>query len=154
METFDSLMKKFGFNSPDEIVRLRRFYLEFPASNMKWGQMLVEEAEAIVRYEKTIQMLNEGKEVINREGGSSMVPIIDPYQPVVLSPIKDKSKLAKGDIVLAKVEGKYYLHKISAIKGSGKKKRYQISNNHGYVNGWTSASKIYGIVTEVLAKDQ
>lgn len=34
----------------------------------------------------------------------------------------------------------------TAIEGD----RYQISNNHGHINGWTTRTKIYGIVTEIF----
>lgn len=39
------------------------------------------------------------------------------------------------------------MHLIKTIKGVDKKKRYQIGNNRGGVNGWISESKIYGILT-------
>ncbi len=48
-------------------------------------------------------------------------------------------------MVPAKVKGRHYLHLGSAIGGD----RIQISNNHGYVNGWTYRNKIYGIVTAI-----
>ena len=44
-------------------------------------------------------------------------------------------------------KGHYYLHKISAIKNE---KTYQISNNHGHVNGWISRNQIFGKVVEIL----
>jgi hypothetical protein len=46
----------------------------------------------------------------------------------------------QGDIVLCEVHGNEYLHFVSAIRGN----RYQISNNHGYVNGWIDAQAIFG----------
>lgn len=79
-----------------------------------------------------------------REPGNSMTPIIRHREPVTLAPV-DTAKLEKGDIVLAKVRGRFYTHKIVAIcKG-----RVQIANNHGHVNGWTSRQQVYGIVTAV-----
>lgn len=57
----------------------------------------------------------------------------------------DRSKLAVDDVVLAKVKGRYWLHKISAIDGD----RVQISNNHGHVNGWTRRDKVYASVTNL-----
>lgn len=70
-----------------------------------------------------------------------MVPKINSGNLVKISP--DLSDLKKGDIVLCKVNGRQYLHLISAIKGD----RYQISNNKGYVNGWTQT--IFGKVISV-----
>ena len=52
--------------------------------------------------------------------------------------------LKNGEI--CKVNGHYYLHKISAVKG----KTYQISNNHGQVNGTITRNSIYGKVVEIL----
>ena len=54
--------------------------------------------------------------------------------------------LKKNDIVLCKVKGHIYLHKISAINGN----RFQISNNHKHVNGWVSRNCLYGKVVEIL----
>lgn len=51
-----------------------------------------------------------------------------------------------GDIVLCKVEGQQYLHLVSAIGSDG---RFQISNNKGHVNGWTTPKNIFGVVTNV-----
>ena len=79
--------------------------------------------------------------------GQSMTPILKSGQPVICKPVTEETELKKNDIVLCKVKGKYYLHKISAIKnGSG----YQISNNHGHVNGMICRNNIYGVVVEIL----
>jgi len=48
--------------------------------------------------------------------------------------------LAIDDVVLCRVSGQQYLHLIKAIQGE----RYQIGNNRGHVNGWTSRGQIYG----------
>ena len=79
-----------------------------------------------------------------KEPGNSMVPIIHHREPVTLAPV-DTSKLKKGDVVLAKVGGRFYTHKVVAVQGD----RVQIGNNHGHVNGWTSRDQVYAIVTEV-----
>lgn len=78
--------------------------------------------------------------------GNSMTPILKSGQPVIAVPVTEDTKLEKNDIVLCKVNGHYYLHKISAIKN----KTYQISNNHGHVNGTISRNCIYGKVVEIL----
>ena len=78
------------------------------------------------------------------EPGNSMVPIIKSRQPVKLEPIGTHI-LKVGDIVFCKVHGYHYTHKITAIDHD----RYQIGNNHGHINGWTTKDKIYGIVTKV-----
>ena len=61
-----------------------------------------------------------------------MTPILKSGQPVICKPVTKDTLLKKNDIVLCKVKGNYYLHKISAIKNGVS---YQISNNHGHVNG-------------------
>ena len=79
--------------------------------------------------------------------GQSMVPLIKSGQSVIVVPIKEGTILEKGDIVFCKVGGHFYLHKISAIKN---KNSYQISNNHGHINGTISKKNIFGKVVEIL----
>jgi SOS-response transcriptional repressor LexA len=69
-----------------------------------------------------------------------MTPRIVSGQLVRVAPRDEDVKV--GDIVLAKVKGQLYLHKVSAIQGW----RVQISNNHGHINGWTTQERIYGVV--------
>lgn len=88
-----------------------------------------------------VQKLQDGEEVSFRPRGNSMTPKIKSGDLVTVSP--DASSLKKGDIVLCKVKGNQYLHLVTAMDGN----RYQISNNHGFVNGWTS--QIYGKVVGV-----
>ena len=88
-----------------------------------------------------IEPLSRGETVLVRGIGNSMTPILKSGEVNTISPVGD-AKLEKGDIVLAKVGKSVYLHKISAIKNMKKNTLYQISNNHGHVNGWTS--KVYG----------
>lgn len=88
-----------------------------------------------------IDQLLAGKEVSFRPVGNSMTPRIQSGQLVTFSP--DVSNIETGDIVLCKVHGNIMVHLVSAIQGE----RYQISNNHGHVNGWTK--KIYGKVIRI-----
>lgn len=98
-----------------------------------------------LRLQPILETLANNKTVENyKESGNSMVPLIHHQEPVTLSPV-DTSKLEIGDIVLAKVSGRFFLHKISAVKDN----QVQISNNKGYVNGWTTRDKVYGIVSAV-----
>lgn len=100
-----------------------------------------------MRANLVIERLRAGQTVENhREAGNSMVPIIRHREPVTISPV-EHSKLEKGDIVLAKVGGALYTHKVSAVDHG--KRRVQIANNQGHVNGWTSYDCVYGIVTHV-----
>lgn len=62
----------------------------------------------------------------------------------MLEPITwDKAEV--GDIVYCKVKGNWYTHLVTA---KSEQRGCQISNNQGYVNGWTKA--VYGVVTEVI----
>ena len=61
-----------------------------------------------------------GATVEFRPSGSSMVPLIRSRQQVVVAPV-DRSKLAVGDIVLARVTGTVYLHLVSAVDRVGQK---------------------------------
>ncbi len=67
-------------------------------------------------------------------------------QLVTVEPVKDDAQgVVVGDVVLCKVGGRTMLHKVTALRGG----QYQISNNSGYVNGWTMAKNIFGKLTRV-----
>ncbi|MFJ6048676.1 S26 family signal peptidase [Streptomyces sp. NPDC092307] len=87
-----------------------------------------------------------GATVEFRPTGSSMVPLIRSRQRVVVAPV-DPARLKPGDIVLARVAGTVYLHLVSAVDFA--RKRVQISNNRGRVNGWTGHDRVFGICTAV-----
>jgi hypothetical protein len=87
-----------------------------------------------------------GETVEFRPSGSSMVPLIRSRQPVVVAPV-DPSKLQIGDIVLVRVAGTVYLHLVSALEPA--RRRVQISNNRGRVNGWTGYERVFGICLSV-----
>lgn len=89
-----------------------------------------------------IEPLLEGRTVVVRGIGNSMSPRLLSGQLVSVYPVGPKTVLQKGDIVLCKVQGSVYMHLISAVRGE----QYQISNNHGHVNGWISRARIYGKV--------
>jgi hypothetical protein len=90
--------------------------------------------------------VSAGATVELRPSGSSMVPLIRSRQRVIVAPV-DPTKLEVGDIVLARVAGTVYLHLVSAVDQA--RKRVQISNNRGRVNGWTSHDRVFGICVAV-----
>lgn len=96
-----------------------------------------------MRYPDIVRELSEGRSVTLKPHGNSMTPIIKSGQRIVLSPVL-ASEVEVGDAVLAKVKGRYFIHKVTAIGDDG---RFQISNNHGHVNGWTR--QVYGKVTQI-----
>jgi phage repressor protein C with HTH and peptisase S24 domain len=91
---------------------------------------------------RVIADLQAGKTVLHRGKGNSMTPLIHSGDLQTLVPVTDPSTLKKGDAVLCKVRGSVFTHKITAIKGKSGELQFQISNNHGHVNGWTRA--VYG----------
>ena len=86
-----------------------------------------------------IDRLLKGETIQFRPRGNSMTGKIESGQLCTIAPALTET-LRKGDIVLCKVGGGQYLHLINAIQGD----RFQISNNRGHVNGWTSAKNIFG----------
>lgn len=95
-----------------------------------------------MNLERVVKELKNGP-VTFRTKGNSMTPKVHSGDEVTVAPFEGTPR--KGDIVLAKVKGRYYLHLVTAVEES--KRRVQISNNHGHVNGWTSFDKVKGIKT-------
>lgn len=91
-----------------------------------------------------IERLRNGETIETSEKGNSMVPLIKSGQKHLLAPIKLED-VVKGDIVFCKVSGKYYTHLVTAVDPN---KGLQISNNHGYVNGWTKT--VFGKCIKVI----
>ena len=98
-------------------------------------------------YLQLIADLQSGRIIQRKEKGNSMVPLIRSGQPHTLEPVRDLAALQVGDIVFCKVRGHYYTHLISAIRKNKDQLEFQISNNHGHVNGWTR--NVYGKVIGV-----
>lgn len=90
-----------------------------------------------------IQDLQAGKTIQCRPRGNSMTGRISSGQLCTIAPI-DRDPV-KGDVVLCKVRGHQYLHVVTAVRPD----QYQISNNHGHVNGWTSRKNVFGLLTRV-----
>lgn len=93
---------------------------------------------------KKIERLLNGETIISKEPGNSMTPIIKHRQPVRLAPVTWE-ECEIDDVVYCKVGGKVYTHLVTA---KDPRKGLQISNNHGYVNGWTKT--VYGKMIEAL----
>ena len=80
-----------------------------------------------------------------RPRGKSMTGLINSGDLVTVLSLKNNFTLSVGDIVLCKVKGRHYLHKITAVKPN----QYQIGNNKGHINGWITINAIYGIVSRI-----
>jgi len=96
-----------------------------------------------------LKTLLEKGEVSWNPHGNSMTPRMKSGGRVTVKRV-DASQCRVGDAVYAKVKGTYYLHLLSAIDETHL--RYQISNNHGRVNGWVGADKIFGICVQIEDK--
>lgn len=92
------------------------------------------------------QLLAEGQTVKFRPHGNSMTPLITSGQLVTVAPVDPNNPPKAGAIVLCRVNGNQMLHKVTAIGSDG---RYQISNNHGHVNGWCTLKNVFGVLVSV-----
>ncbi|MBC6456502.1 S26 family signal peptidase [Actinomadura sp. HBU206391] len=93
----------------------------------------------------------DGDTVEFRPTGSSMVPLIGSRELVTVAPV-DPTRIEVGDIVLARVAGSVYLHLVSALDPA--RRRVQISNNRGRINGWTGFDRVFGICLAVEGVDR
>lgn len=96
-----------------------------------------------------IALLQQGQTVKFRPHGNSMQPRIESGQLVTVAPRYADGQfyqIVVGDVVLCKVDGRQWLHLVTAIGSDG---RYQISNNKGHVNGWTTDQNVFGVLTRV-----
>jgi hypothetical protein len=96
-----------------------------------------------MRRNFTLEKLQAGETVRRSEKGNSMIPLIYSGQEHLLEPATWES-VDVGDIAYAKVHGNFYTHLVTA---KNNEKGCQISNNHGYVNGWTK--QVFGKVIEI-----
>ncbi len=95
----------------------------------------------MVSWPNIIKKLQNGESVTINPKGQSMTPRIKSGEEVTIYPLSNK-ELELDMIVLSRVRGNVYLHKISAVEEN----RIQISNNHGHINGWTNRHKVFGWV--------
>jgi len=107
------------------------------------GLAPVQAVEASMSQRQQIEVrLKDGETVTYREHGNSMAPkLLDGVQ-VTLAPCMAES-VRVGDIVFAKVRGRYFLHYVTAKAKDGS---VQIGNARGHVNGWTRS--VFGVVVD------
>ena len=89
-----------------------------------------------------IEKLKAGETVTFRPKGRSMEPIIMSGQEVTVEPVTNGEGLAIEDVVLCKVKGSEYLHRIIGYDES--RGTFQIGNNKGRINGWVTSQQIFG----------
>ena len=117
-----------------------------------WGHPPAAMTATVISVLKEIaQRVSEGETVTFRPTGNSMVPLIHSRDEVVVAPVVP-SLVEVGDIVLTRVAGSVYIHLVKAIEPA--KRRVQIGNNRGGVNGWTGFDRVYGIAVKVAGVDR
>lgn len=92
-----------------------------------------------MRLASALESLRQGKPATFKASGNSMSGLIKSGSVVTVYPVAPEC-VAVGDIVLATVKGRHYLHLVKALK----KGMAQIGNNHGHINGWTPLKNIHG----------
>lgn len=92
-----------------------------------------------------------GETVTCHPKGNSMRPLIRSGQEVIIAPTHG-DRVEKDDIVLVKVSGRIYLHKVIATDHQNR--RVLIGNNRGRLNGWTSFDRVFGICTKIQGVDR
>lgn len=94
------------------------------------------------------ERVRAGETVSFRAYGNSMTPRIHPGDMVAVRP-RGEEKVKKGDVVLAQVNGRWFLHLVTGLKPA----QVKISNNHGHVNGWTNIANVVGVLTNWRPSD-
>lgn len=94
-----------------------------------------------------IKRLQVGEVVRFRPRGGSMKGYIESGQLVTVEPYSSFYALSRGDIVLCRVEGHQYLHRVQSVDVPTR--RVLIVNGSGRENGWTGFDKVYGRCTKV-----
>jgi phage repressor protein C with HTH and peptisase S24 domain len=85
-----------------------------------------------------------GRRVTFKARGNSMQPRIHNNEIVHVRPLAEGELPKKGQVVLARVKGRWYLHLVTAVRNG----QAQISNNKGHVNGWTHLSNVIAVLEE------
>jgi hypothetical protein len=94
--------------------------------------------------------LRAGETIVFGEGGNSMVPLIRSREKCTYVPVVSEECVQVGDAVFCRVGGAFMTHLCTAKEPvGGGRHRYQISNNHNFINGWTTLEHVYGRVTDV-----
>lgn len=92
-----------------------------------------------------IERLRQGETVTFRPRGHSMSPRIKSGQACTVAPVSADRPLQVDDVVLCRVRGQEYLHRIVAIRGT----QYQIGNQRGHINGWCGATAVCGVLISI-----
>ena len=110
-------------------------------------------SNSIFLKEVSLNLLAEGKSLRIKTAVYSMFPAIRPGNVVVIAPVKTRSNLTTGDIVVFKRDSDFVLHRLTDI-------RYQKENAFYITRGDSSLNedkpitldKIIGVVTTIETK--
>lgn len=96
-----------------------------------------------MRLTEAATYLKNHQFIVFKAHGHSMHPRIKNGETVSVLRVDDPNEICQGDVVLVKVRGRWWLHKVARTSGP---EMLEISNNRGHSNGWTSRSKVVGKV--------
>lgn len=94
--------------------------------------------------------VKSGEVIEFRPRGNSMTGLVNDGDLVKVVPLNNVNALAVGDVVLVKVKGGVFLHKV--LENQTKIERVKIGNNKGGVNGYTAYRNVAGVAVEVSGK--
>ena len=73
-------------------------------------------SDGIFLKEVSLGLLAEGKSLRIKPAGYSMFPAIRPGNIVIIAPVKNRSNLTAGDIVVFKRDSDFVLHRLTDIR--------------------------------------
>lgn len=92
-----------------------------------------------------ISDLRRGEVVDFRPVGRSMEPRIFSGELCTVAPVDARHDVGEGDVVLCKVAGREFLHRVWTVKDG----QFLIGNNRGRSNGWIGPDAIFGKLVKV-----
>lgn len=122
------------------VIELLYPYLSTPKRQQFHEALAKAETEGRPPMKNVAEKLSEGNVVTFRPRGRSMEPRVMSGQEVTVEPVTDDTELAKGDVVIVRLYGRWYFHAVTALNGD----RVQIGNNKGHVNGWAFRRNVAG----------
>ncbi|MBQ9451645.1 MAG: S24/S26 family peptidase [Bacteroidales bacterium] len=101
-----------------------------------------------ILLEEVAAVLDEGREAVITPTGNSMLPFIRGGRDRVV--LRRQDGMAAGDIVLARIGGRYVLHRVLGVSGT-----HLTLMGDGNIRGTEScmASDVIGTVVEIIRPD-
>ena len=110
-------------------------------------------SDNIFLKEVSLSLLAEGKSLRIKPSGYSMFPATRPGDIVIIAPVKNRSNLTPGDIVVYKRDSDFVLHRLIDIRHQ-KEGAFYITRGDSSKNEDKpiTADKIVGVVTTIETK--